>query len=123
MWRELVDKHCGRAVMRPLTDHVERRAGGGACGISRVRDRVGLGAEHEGVQVLLRELGFGGDARDAGATFGGKHEVEDAGALVLKRVAWFAGSETAGGQGSEMGAALALAELSVVVGSAKHGHG
>lgn len=62
------------------------------------RDCVRKRAQHERVKVLRRQVGCGGDV-------------------------WLAGSESAGGQGSEMGAVLALAELSVVVGGAKHGHG
>ena len=82
-----------------------------------------LGAEHEGVQVLWRELRFVGDALDVGATFGGKHVIEDAGAFVLQCAAGLAGAETARGEGGQVGVVFPLAEFAVVVRGAKHGHG
>ena len=84
---------------------------------------MGVGAEHEGVQVLWRELCFVSDARDAGATFGGKHVIEDAGAFVLQCAAGLVGAETARGEGGQVELIFPLAELAVVVRGAKHGHG
>ena len=84
---------------------------------------MGLRAEHEGVQVLWWELCFAGDARDAGATFGGKYVVEDAGAFVLQRAAGLVGAEAARGEGGQVGVIFPLAEFAVVVRGAKHGHG
>lgn len=84
---------------------------------------MGVGAEHEGVQVLWRELCFAGDARDAGATFAGKHVVEYARAFVLQCAAGLVGAESARGEGSQVEVIFPLAELAVVVRGAKHGHG
>lgn len=84
---------------------------------------MGLSTEHERVQVLWWELCFSGDARDAGATIGGKYVIEDARAFVLQCAAWLVRAEAARGEGGQAGVVFPLAEFAVVVSGAKHGHG
>ena len=84
---------------------------------------MGVGAEHEGVQVLWWELCFAGDAGDAGATFGGKYVVEYARTFVLQCAAGLVGAEATCGEGGQVAVIFPLAELAVVVRGAKRGHG